>query len=95
MPLITRPLPAVLLFTLLFTTTQLAAAGLELTSGKQQTTLVELYTSQGCSSCPPAERWLSSLQNDPRLWKELIPVAFHVDYWNYLGWNDQIGRAHV
>jgi len=53
-----------------------------------RTTLLELYTSEGCSSCPPADRWLSRLKQDPRLWKELFPVAFHVDYWNYLGWND-------
>src|SRR5208282_1119235 len=47
-----------------------------------------LYTSEGCSSCPPAEAWLSGLQDSPRLWKDFAPVAFHVDYWNYLGWKD-------
>ena len=57
-------------------------------SGSRQTTLVELFTSQGCSSCPPAERWLGDLQDDPRLWREIIPVAFHVDYWDYIGWHD-------
>ncbi len=57
-------------------------------SGKQQTTLVELFTSQGCSSCPPAERWLGRLKQHPKLWKEIVPVAFHVDYWNDLGWED-------
>jgi hypothetical protein len=57
-------------------------------SGSQQTTLVELFTSQGCSSCPPAERWLGDLKDDPRLWREIIPVAFHVDYWDYIGWRD-------
>jgi len=50
--------------------------------------LVELYTSEGCSSCPPAERWFSKLSNDKRLWTQLFPVAFHVDYWDYLGWRD-------
>lgn len=63
------------------------------TSPEQKTTLVELYTSEGCSSCPPADRWLSTLKNDPRLWKEIIPVAFHVDYWNYLGWEDPFSKA--
>jgi hypothetical protein len=63
-----------------------------LRSGQQQNTLIELYTSQGCSSCPPAERWLGSLQQDPRLWNELIPVAFHVDYWDYIGWKDQLAQ---
>jgi hypothetical protein len=65
-----------------------AGEGLQLSSGKRQNTLIELFTSQGCSSCPPAEQWLSSLQEEPRLWHSLIPVAFHVDYWDYLGWRD-------
>lgn len=59
----------------------------------QQSTLLELYTSEGCSSCPPADRWLSTLKADPRLWKEIVPVAFHVDYWDYLGWKDKFSRA--
>jgi hypothetical protein len=55
----------------------------------KRTALLELYTSEGCSSCPPAEAWLSRLQDSPRLWKDFAPIAFHVDYWNYLGWNDR------
>jgi hypothetical protein len=46
--------------------------------------IVELFTSQGCSSCPSADRLLSKLGKDPRV----IPLAFHVDYWNYIGWRD-------
>ena len=57
-------------------------------SGPEPTALLELYTSEGCSSCPPAEAWLTGLQASPRLWRDFVPVAFHVDYWNYLGWND-------
>lgn len=57
-------------------------------SGKAQVTLVELYSSQGCSSCPPAQRWVNQFKDDPQLWKKIIPVVFHVDYWNYLGWKD-------
>src|SRR5215475_3052433 len=57
-------------------------------SGPQKTHLIELFTSQGCSSCPPAEAWLSRLKNEPRLWKDFVPVAFHVDYWDRLGWRD-------
>lgn len=51
--------------------------------------LVELYTSEGCSSCPPADAWLSALRNRPGLWKDFVPVAFHVDYWDGLGWPDK------
>jgi hypothetical protein len=51
--------------------------------------LLELYTSEGCSSCPPADSWISTMRDDPRLWREVIPVAFHVDYWDYIGWKDR------
>ncbi len=57
-------------------------------SGEKQTTMIELFTSQGCSSCPPAEQWLNSLKNHQALWSEIIPIAFHVDYWDRLGWPD-------
>jgi hypothetical protein len=57
-------------------------------SGARKVSLLELYTSEGCSSCPPAEAWLSRLQDSPKLWKDFAPVAFHVDYWNSLGWRD-------
>ena len=62
-------------------------------SGQQQTVLVELYTSEGCSSCPPAEEYLNTLIQHPQLWTVYVPVAFHVDYWDYLGWRDPY--AHV
>ena len=58
-------------------------------SGDTQATLLELYTSEGCSSCPPAEARLAALRDDPRLWKMIVPVAFHVDYWDHLGWPDR------
>ena len=57
-------------------------------SSDQNTPLIELYTSEGCSSCPPAESWLSRQKDSPGLWKEFVPVAFHVDYWDHLGWQD-------
>ena len=60
-------------------------------SPDHQSALLELYTSEGCSSCPPAENWLSRLKTSPRLWREFVPVAFHVDYWDYLGWRDPWG----
>jgi hypothetical protein len=62
-------------------------------STDKRISLLELYTSEGCSSCPPADRWLSKLKKDKRLWKEFIPVAFHVDYWNYIGWDDRFSSA--
>ena len=68
------------------------AKNLSITSSEQRTTLIELYTSEGCSSCPPADHWLSSFKNDPHLWRQIVPVAFHVDYWNYLGWRDRFAE---
>jgi hypothetical protein len=61
-------------------------------TGPGKVSLLELYTSEGCSSCPPAESWLSSLNSDSRLWKEIVPVAFHVDYWDDLGWKDRFSK---
>jgi len=63
-----------------------------LQSGPGKVALLELYTSQGCSSCPPADRWMSGLERNPGLWKQFVPVAFHVDYWDYIGWRDPFSR---
>ena len=68
-------------------TVQAASSWTFQTAG-QATHLLELYTSEGCSSCPPGERWLSSLHDKAGLWSAFVPVAFHVDYWDYLGWKD-------
>lgn len=57
-------------------------------SGHQRVSLVELFTSQGCSSCPPADAYLSKKITDSDLWKKYVPVAWHVDYWDRLGWPD-------
>ncbi|MDM3870677.1 DUF1223 domain-containing protein [Porticoccus sp. W117] len=57
-------------------------------SGQHQVQLLELYTSEGCSSCPPADHWLSRQQQHPGLWKQFVPVAFHVAYWDWIGWQD-------
>jgi hypothetical protein len=61
-------------------------------SAAHQTALVELYTSQGCSSCPPADRWLSQLEpRHPR--NRVVPIALHVDYWDHIGWRDPYARG--
>ena len=61
-------------------------------SGIKQNTLIELYTSEGCSSCPPAEKYLNGLKNNNGLWEKLFPISFHVDYWDYIGWKDQYAQ---
>ncbi len=70
---------------------QLAAAACEAASGPQRALLVELFTSEGCSSCPPADRWLSGLAGAARR-GDVVPLAFHVDYWDDLGWRDPYAR---
>ena len=62
-------------------------------SGPQTVPLLELFSSEGCSSCPPAEAWLNELENQKGLWTSFVPVAFHVDYWDRLGWKDPFARA--
>ena len=59
------------------------------TSARATAPVVELYTSEGCSSCPPADRWLSRLKADPAV----VALAFHVDYWDRLGWKDRFASA--
>jgi hypothetical protein len=73
------------------TTTQTAAC--RATSGKTVPAIVELYTSEGCSSCPPADRWLSRQVANPEANAKMIALAFHVDYWDYIGWKDAYARA--
>ncbi len=55
----------------------------EIKSGERLTPVIDLYTSEGCSSCPPADQWLSTLKGKP-----VVAQAFHVAYWDYIGWKD-------
>lgn len=64
-----------------------AAAECSVRSGPNTAALVELYTSEGCSSCPPADRWLSSFTRVAGN-GDVVPIAFHVGYWDYIGWKD-------
>lgn len=76
-----------LLTTMLFAVNSSAWAQ-EFISGNTHIPLIELYTSEGCSSCPPADKWLSSLKSHDELFKGFVPLALHVDYWDYIGWKD-------
>ncbi|WP_310387963.1 DUF1223 domain-containing protein [Roseateles sp.] len=58
-------------------------------SAATQTPVIELYTSEGCSSCPPADRWLGQLPAEAGV----VALAFHVDYWDRLGWKDRFASA--
>ena len=61
-------------------------------SGNNTAALVELYTSEGCDSCPPADRWLSGFAGRSPS-PNVVPIAFHVDYWDYLGWKDAFAES--
>ena len=65
---------------------------MDLKSSSKQQHLVELYSSEGCSSCPPAEDFINSLRQDPGLWKYFVPIQFHVTYWDDLGWIDPYAK---
>ena len=54
-------------------------------------TIVELYTSEGCSSCPPADKWLSTLKGKPGV----LALSFHVNYWDRLGWPDRFASPEA
>ena len=69
----------------------MAGGSTEFSSGATQTVMIELFTSEGCNSCPPAEEALNRYVRHPQLWKRYIPLALHVDYWDRLGWKDTFG----
>lgn len=78
----------------LIATSNALAETYQASSAKYPVALVELYTSQGCSSCPPAERWLGSLEDSGLKSDTVVPLALHVDYWDYIGWKDQFAQKY-
>lgn len=61
-------------------------------SSETRVTFIELFSSESCSSCPPADQWFSKLTEQPGLWKTFVPAVFHVDYWNHLSWKDDFSN---
>ena len=72
-----------LIASMVSTTAMASTAACEIKSGERLTPVLELYTSEGCSSCPPADQWLSTWKGKP-----VVAQAFHVAYWDYIGWKD-------
>ncbi len=73
--------------------TSAASNTCEARSTTTRVTVLELYTSEGCNSCPPADRWVSALTAKGFTPDRVIPLAFHVDYWDQLGWPDPMAKA--
>jgi hypothetical protein len=86
-------LPRLAVATLLTLVPSLAhATGCAVESGSRRVALLELYTSEGCNSCPPADRWVSALPRQGYAPDRVVALAFHVDYWNDLGWRDPFSQ---
>ena len=66
----------------------LAASAASVAADERAPVVVELFTSEGCSSCPPADAYLFELRER----EDVLALAFHVDYWDYLGWKDRFAR---
>jgi hypothetical protein len=58
-------------------------------SGNKTVSIAELYTSEGCDSCPPTDKWFSTITLKKN---GVVPLAFHVDYWDYIGWKDRFSK---
>ncbi len=93
-----KALAAIAAFTnLAFATSALAAdptqGSCSARSAATAARVVELYTSEGCNSCPQADRWLSRMAPDVEARSDTVALAFHVDYWDRLGWKDRFASA--
>jgi hypothetical protein len=91
-----KPLPAAtdaaaVLAALALSALPAAAQSCRATSAATPPAIVELYTSEGCSSCPPADRWASQLKGRDGV----LVLAFHVNYWDRLGWPDRFATAAI
>jgi hypothetical protein len=91
MPPITSVVLAAALFPAVAAAAVPSAGACEAHGAAQPPALVELYTSEGCSSCPPADRWLSALKGR----SDVIALAFHVNYWDRLGWPDRFATPAI
>lgn len=80
------------LFAIVFSSNAIAQSQCSAVSGPQTNALVELYTSEGCSSCPPADQWLTRLKTQGNQIGNIVPIALHVDYWDYIGWKDNFAN---
>jgi hypothetical protein len=70
----------------------LSWAACDVKSGPKTTALVELYTSEGCSSCPPADKRLSQFPSQAYSLEQVVPISLHVDYWDDLGWKEPFAQ---
>ncbi|WP_124552601.1 DUF1223 domain-containing protein [Methylophilus methylotrophus] len=77
---------------IMFSSNAFAQSQCSAVSGSQTNALVELYTSEGCSSCPPADQWLTRLKAQGNQFGNIVPIALHVDYWDYIGWKDNFAN---
>jgi hypothetical protein len=80
------------LFAIVFSSNAIAQSQCSAVSGPQTNALVELYTSEGCSSCPPADQWFTRLKTQGNQLGNIVPMALHVDYWDYIGWKDNFAN---
>lgn len=85
-------LQKLLLIILVSISPELLAGDISFTSKDKKTVVIELFTSQGCSSCPPAEEYINGFIDNKELWLKYIPIVFHVDYWDYIGWKDVFAK---
>ena len=87
-----RNILAVIFLASLISANTFAAGQCSAKSGNETAAVLELYTSEGCSSCPPADKWISSLAPGGYKANQIVPLAFHVDYWDYIGWADRFAK---